>query len=65
MATFGMPADSFAQSTIVAREELAPAAPLAPHAASEPSASSLSVPHDKAAGWEAPAMIVLAVREAA
>lgn len=65
MATFGMPADSFAQSTITNREDLAPAAPSAPHATSEPSASSPSEPRDKRAGWEAPAVMMLAVREAA
>ena len=65
MATFGMPADSFAQSHITAREDLAPAAPSAPHATSEPSASSPSEPRDKRAGWEAPAVMMLAVREAA
>ena len=65
MATFGFPADSFAQSVIHAREESAPSAPIAADAASGPSASSLSVPHGKAAGWEAPAVTVLSVREAA
>jgi hypothetical protein len=65
MATFGMPADSFAQSAIVAREELAPTAPVPPERAAARSASSLSVPHDKAARWEAPAVTVLPVREAA
>jgi hypothetical protein len=65
MATFGFPADSFAQSVVHAREETAPAAPIAPHATSEPSASSPSAPRDKRAGWEAPAVMMLAVREAA
>ena len=65
MATFGFPADSFAQSAIHAREESAPAAPVTPERAEAPSAASLSVPHDKAARWEAPAVTALAVREAA
>jgi hypothetical protein len=60
MATFGMPSDSFAQSHITAREELAPTAPVTPEQAA--SASSLSVPHHAAAGWEAPAVTALAVR---
>ena len=65
MATFGVPADSFAQSVVHAREETAPAAPVAPERAEAPSAASLSVPRDKATGWEAPLVTVLPVREAA
>ena len=65
MATFGMPADSFAQSAIVAREEVAPTAPVAPERAVASSASPVSEPRDKRAGWEAPAVMMLAVREAA
>ena len=65
MATFGFPSDSFAQSVIHAQQQSAPSTPIAPTADSGPSAPPLPVPHDKAAGWEAPAVTVLAVREAA
>ena len=65
MATFGYPSDSLAQSVIHAREESAPTAPVTPERAAAPSAASLPSPHDKAAGWEAPAVTVLPVREAA
>src|SRR6185369_6811536 len=60
MTGFGYPADSLSQSTIHAVEESAPAAPIAPHAASGSSAASLSAPRGKAGGWEAPAVTVLA-----
>ena len=62
MGTFGYPADASAQSLIHAPEELTPTAPACPERGS--SASSLSVSHDKGTGWEAPAVTVLAVRDA-
>ena len=65
MSTFGYPSDSLGQSVIHAREESAPTAPVTPERSAAPSASSLPARHDKAAGWEAPAVTVLAVRKAA
>jgi hypothetical protein len=62
MATFGFPADYFAQSHIRPLREPAPPAPTASEGSSQPSASSPPVPHDEATAWEAPVVTALPIR---
>ena len=60
MATFGLPADLYAQSDFSQWEPTPP--PPVPSGGAEPPAASLPVPHEQTVAWQAPVVTVLPIR---
>ena len=61
MATYGLPADAYAQSDF-SQWEPNPPAPVSSGRSSEPPAASLPVPQEQTVAWQAPVVTVLPIR---